>query len=111
MSADRVLFIGWNRPIPGREKVASELFNSVIAYLGKQQAAGANASFEPVILTAHGGDMNGFVLVRGTFDKLSTLSNQDEYLTLVTACAVNVENFGTIIGFGGEGVMKQMERW
>ena len=35
--ANHALFIGWNRPVIGRETIAVELFQSVVGYLGKQR--------------------------------------------------------------------------
>jgi hypothetical protein len=69
--ADRVLFIGWNRPVVGREQQAMELWQKAMEYYGKLQADGRIESFEPVILTAHGGDLNGFVMLRGGAEKLA----------------------------------------
>ena len=109
--ADRVLFMGWTQPHIGRENEASELFSSMIAYFTKQQSLGNIEGFEPVLLQPHGGDMNGFFLVRGSHEKLSTLTNSDEYLTLQTRTAINVSGFGVIPGYCGDGVAKQMERW
>ncbi len=54
--ADRVLFIGWNRAVVGREQQAMQLFQKVVEFYGKLQADGRIESFEPVLLSAHGGD-------------------------------------------------------
>jgi len=35
--ADRVLFLGWNRPVVGREQQATELFQKVVEFYGKLQ--------------------------------------------------------------------------
>ena len=83
--ADHALFIGWNRPIPGREGGAMEAFQSGLAYFAKKVEAGEIESFEPVVLAAHGGDMNGFILVRGDSDKLTKLRDSDEFLDMMGA--------------------------
>ena len=60
--AESVIFVGWDRAFVGREKQTMQLFQKVMEYNSKLQAAGKIESFEAVMLSAHGGDMNGFVL-------------------------------------------------
>ena len=104
-------FIGWNRPIAGRETIAVELFNSIIGYLGKQQQAGIVESFEPVFLHAHGGDLNGFIIVRGDRVKLTQLVATDEWYELFTKVQVNVDGFGVIPTLHGDNIATQMTRY
>ena len=110
MSKD-VLFYGWNRPIPGREKMSLELFQVFQQYLGGLQGAGTIDSFETVILRAHGGDLNGFVLIRGDVVKLQEVQRTQEFLTLLTRGALIMEGGGLIPGVTGEGVLEQMALW
>jgi hypothetical protein len=105
------LFFGWNRPVAGREKQAMELFQSSLAYWGKKKEAGQIESFEPVLLTNHGGDMNGFFLVRGEAEKLDAIAHEKEFITLVMNLALAVEGFGTIRGYAGDSVMNLMQEW
>ena len=46
--ADRVILIGWDRPIVGREQRAMQLFQKCIEYYSKLQTGGRIESFEPV---------------------------------------------------------------
>ena len=64
--ADAGLFIGWGEVVRGRETEALEVFNETLAYYGRLQEEGAIESFEPVFLEPHGGDLSGFILIRGT---------------------------------------------
>jgi hypothetical protein len=109
--ADTVMFVGWNRPVVGREGKAVELFNSFLAFMGKQQQQNVIESFEPVFLQGHGGDLNGFVLIRGDKLKLATLRTTNEWLDLYTQISINTENFGVIDGWVGEGVKAQLNRY
>lgn len=109
--ADSVLFVGWNRPVSGREARAVELFSSFVNYLGKQQGQGNIENFEPVFLNVHGGDMNGFILIRGDRTKLGNLRHANEWLDLTTQCSINVEGFGVVDGWTGEGVKGQLTRY
>lgn len=106
--ADAALFCGWNKPTSGREKQAMELFASTLAYWTKQKEAGNIESFEPVILSRHGGDMNGFMLVRGDQEKLDEIKRSDEWLTIVTQCSYCIDNFGAVDAYVNEGVARMM---
>jgi hypothetical protein len=109
--ADHVLFIGWNRPVAGREARAVELFHTLTHFLDRQRLAGHIESFEPVMLGVHGGDLNGFILIRGDKQKLGSLRASNEFIDIVTQCAMNIEGFGVIDGFTGDGVRVQMARY
>jgi hypothetical protein len=106
-----VIFIGWNRPIPGREKESAGHFQEFMALVIQFQQEGTIDSFEPVLLTAHGGDLNGFVLIRGEISKLQELKSTEAWRTHVTRAILHTEGFGVIDGVTGEGVSEQMELW
>src|SRR5262245_52381939 len=105
------LVVGWNRPIPGREAISLELFGQFLGYLESQKAAGGLDSFEPVLLAPHGGDMNGFILIRGEGAKLAALKSSDEFLDLTTRAAYNVDMFGFVDAFLGGELQKQLGRF
>lgn len=111
MNAEHVLFLGWNHPIPGREMQASELFTQFMGYLTNQMKTGMIESFEPVLLGAHGGDMNGFFIVRGDYDKLTKMQNTDDFMNIVTDINVALSGFGLVRGWAGNGITTQMNRW
>jgi hypothetical protein len=109
--ANHALFIGWNRAVPGREAHAVELFGKLLGFLGKQQQSGGIESFEPVLLESHGGDLNGFCLIRGESDKLERLRLSDEFREIITHAVIHVGNMGVIPGFLGAGLQDQMARF
>jgi hypothetical protein len=111
MAADNVLFIGWNRAIAGREKAAVELFRYALGYFAEVRAAGQIASFEPVLLKVHGGDLNGFILIRGEATKLHAVTQSEKFEDLITKVSVNVEGVGVIEGWSGESMMNQVQRY
>ena len=78
--ADSGLLVGWNRVAPGKDAVAVELWAEMLGYFRRLHAEGHIAHFEPVLLGAYGGPLNGFVLVRGAQDKLDDVRNSDEFL-------------------------------
>ncbi len=111
MAADYALFIGWNRAVAGREKAALELFRSALGYFNELKAAGQIASFEPVLLAVHGGDLNGFILIKGEEAKLDAVQHSEKFQDLITKVALNVEGVGAIRGWSGESMMNQVQRY
>ena len=111
MASDSALFIGWKLPVVGREADAVELFGSFVGYLRKQEASGAIDSFEPCFLSAHGGDLGGFILVRGERARLAGLRASDEFEDLVSKCLVNVDGFGVVDAYVGDSIARQMQRY
>jgi hypothetical protein len=106
---DAAMMIGWDRPIPGKEGLALELFATAVTYFETQKKQGVIDSYEPVLLAAHAGDLNGFVLVRSAPDKLSHLRKEEAFLKLITKCNVALEGFGVIDAYRGDSLNKMME--
>jgi hypothetical protein len=106
-----VMFLGWNTPVHGREMIVNELFTSFVNYLTKCQTSKLIESFEPVLLHPHGGDLNGFILVRGTRDQITKLRLTEDFLQLITQASVHVNNFGMVDGWIGDSLTEQMTRW
>ena len=109
--ADRVLFLGWNRSVAGREQQAMELFQKCLEFYGGLQADGRIESFEPVILAAHGGDLNGFVLLKGEAEKLDEVRRDDTFTNLSIEANYCLDGFGIIPGYIGEGLTDAFSRW
>jgi hypothetical protein len=94
--ADAGLFIGYGPPIRGRERQAIAVFNEAVEYWTRLQQQGEIESFELVFLEPHGGDLNGFTLVRGDQDKLSSIRTSDEFVRLTTRAGLITEGFGIV---------------
>jgi hypothetical protein len=109
--ASNAIFFAWNRSIPGREKISAEHFQHFVQYLGAQQQKGTITSFDPVFLDPHGGDMNGFFLIRGESAKLDALMASDEWVTHMTRGLLHLEGSGAVRGVAGEMVMARMALW
>ena len=106
--ADAGLFIGFGDPVRGRESQAIDIFNESIAYWSRLQEDGDIESFEPVFLEPHGGDPNGFILIRGDAEKLSALRVSEEFTQLTLRAALHVENIGVVAADMGERLQSQM---
>jgi hypothetical protein len=101
------MVIGWGQVVRGREQKALMVFNEAIQYYTRLQQQGEIESFEPVALAPHGGDLNGFLIVRGDSEKLGRLRHQEEFLRLNARAAQIVDNFGVIDAYIGEELQRQ----
>ena len=109
--ASSVILFGWNRSIPGREKVSAAHFDDLMKYLGGLQQNGTIQSFDPVFLDSHGGDLNGFVLIKGETAKLDTLRTTTEWITHVTRATLHLQGVGVIHGVTGDEIARRMAIW
>lgn len=109
--SSNVIFFGWNRSVPGREQLSAEHFQEFVQYLAGLQQAGTIQSFEPVFLDPHGGDLNGFFLIRGESAKLVGLASTEEWLVHMTRAGLHLEGSGVVHGAAGELVMERMSLW
>jgi hypothetical protein len=110
MSAN-VVFFAWNRSIPGREHLAAAHFQEFVQYLGGLKQNGTIQSFDTVFLDPHGGDLNGFILIRGEPAKLDLLKSGIEWVTHMTRAALHTEGIGAVRGVTGETIMQRLELW
>ena len=102
--AEAGLFIGWGAPIRGREAKGLEIFNETLAYYGRLQQDGVIEDFETAILEPHGGDLQGFILLRGSEDNLAHLRVDDEFVRMSTRAGLIVEGLGVIGASLGDGL-------
>jgi hypothetical protein len=106
--ADAALFIGFGPVISGRERQALATFNEALAYNTRLQTDGDIESFEPVLLEPHGGDLGGFVLLRGDADKLNRVRVSEEFIRLNVRSALVVQNFGVVSAYIGAAFGQQL---
>jgi hypothetical protein len=109
--SSNAIFFGWNRSIPGRERLSAQHFQEFVAYLGGLQQQGTIQSFDVVFLNAHGGDMNGFFLIRGESGKLSELVGSAGWLTHMARAILHLEGAGAVPGVIGEAATERMKLW
>ena len=109
--ASRLLFLGWNRAVVGREKQAVQLFQKAAKTFTKWQNEGQISSHETVILSSHGGDLNGFLIIKGEAGKLANLRENSLFVDIVTEAMFCLEGFGVIRGHTGEGLAYMFARY
>jgi hypothetical protein len=105
------LFFGWNRPIPGREQLSAAHFQEFVQYLSGLRQDGAIDSFDVVFLEPHGGDLNGYFLLRAAPSKLDALTATREWNTHMVRAGMHLERSGTVRAVTGEAVSERMALW
>jgi hypothetical protein len=105
------IFFGWDRSIPGREKISGQHFQEFVQYLGGLQESGAIQSFDVVFLNPHGGDMNGFFLIRGEGRKLIELMQSEAWVTHMTRATLHLQGAGAVLAATGDAVTERMRLW
>lgn len=106
--ADSGLFIGFGAPVRGRERQAIKVFNEAFEYYARLQQEGEIESFEPVLLEPHGGELDGFFLLRGDQDKLARIRSSEEFERLIVRGQLIVENIGVVSAFLAERLISEM---
>jgi hypothetical protein len=109
--SSNVIFFGWNRSIPGREGLSAAHFGEFMQYLDKQQQAGVIQSFEAVLLALHGGDLNGFFLIRGENAQLDALIASPEWVAHTLRAGMHLEGAGVVRAATGSLVLERMNLW
>jgi hypothetical protein len=107
--ADAALFIGWGENVPGREAKGIEVFGEALAYYGGLQGSGSIESYDVVLLAPHGGDLAGFLLVKGSDEQLAALRASEEFDRLNTRAGLVVNRLGVVDAVFGEGVGPQIQ--
>ena len=102
--AEAGIFIGWGEPVTGREAKGLEVFAEALGYYGNAEQDGRIESQEAVLLGPHGGDLGGFILVRGSEAQIAALRAEDEFERIVTRAALVVQNVGVVDAAVGDGV-------
>ena len=105
------IFFAWNRSIPGREQTSGQHFEDFVGYLTAQAQSGAIENFDVMFLDTHGGDMNGFFLIRGDAAKLDALQSTSDWLEHMTRASLHLQGSGAVRGVTGDMVMQRMALW
>jgi hypothetical protein len=100
--ANAALFIGYGEVMPGRARQALQVFNEALEYYGRLQKQGQIESFDPVFLEPHGGDLAGFILLRGERDKLNGARYSEEFTRLTNRATLVCRNVGVVSAYTGE---------
>ena len=100
--ADEALFIGWGDPVRGREAKALDVFNESLQYYGQLQQDGKIAGVDAWFLAPHGGDLSGFILLRGDREQLDEVRRSAEFELLLTRAGMIVDRVGVVNAYTGD---------
>lgn len=106
---DTALFIGWGTTIPGREHHALKLYEETLDVFESAVRTGEIESFEPVLLGPHGGELEGFFIVRGPIEKLTRFQMREDIEQLQIKAQALKTNFGIVFATIGDGVKRSYE--
>lgn len=109
--ANACLFIGWNRPNVGMNKEAwGFLMNQGMEMLNNWQKKGWFETHDQFGLTAHGGDLNGMIILQGERAKLDELRRTDEFERFSMRMSELFGNYGVVPGVNGKGIQEVAAR-
>jgi hypothetical protein len=106
--ADAGLFIGWGQVVRGREDRALEIFNETIEYYGQLQSDGRIENFEVALLEPHGGELGGFVMLRGSEEQIDAVRRSEDFDRVITKGSLIVDDLGVVNAAIGEGLARAM---
>ncbi len=106
--AGEALFIGWGAVVRGREKQALAVFQESIEYYGKLQQEGRIESFDVLLLGPHGGDLSGFVVLRGDRKALGEVRFSEDFERLIARASAIIDSLGVIPAYGADALAQQM---
>ena len=64
-----------------------------------------------MFLDSHGGDLNGFFLIKGESAKLDALISTNEWVTHIARASLHLNGSGVIRGTTGNEAMERMALW
>ena len=106
--ADAAIFIGWSDAVRGREDRALDVFNETIELFGQMQSDGRIESFEVCLLEPHGGDLGGFMLLRGSEEQIDAVHRSEDFQRVTTKASLVVDGLGIVPASIGEGLGRAM---
>jgi hypothetical protein len=109
--ANEALFIGWGEVVRGRERKALEVFNESLEYYGRLQQDGRIESFDAWFLAPHGGDLAGFIVMRGEREQLDEIQRTPEFERLQTRAGMIVDRTGVVNAYTGEALGRLMSQF
>jgi hypothetical protein len=106
--ADSGLFIGWGEVVRGREDRALDVFNETVEMYGQMQADGRIESFDLALLNPHGGELQGFAMLRGSEAQIDAAGRDEDFQRLMTKASLVVDDLGIIPAAINEGLARAM---
>jgi hypothetical protein len=97
--------------VHGREKRALEVYNETLQYWGRLQQEGRIERFDVAVLGPTGGDLGGFMLVRGTAQQIDSVRRTDEYLEQIQRVQMIADHLRIADAFVDDGLAQIMGQY
>jgi len=98
----------WGQVVRGREDRALDVFNETIELYGQMQSDGRIESFDLALLDPHGGELQGYVLLRGSEDQIDAVRRDEHLERVMIKASLVVDDLGLIRAQVGEGLARSM---
>lgn len=109
--AEAALCSVWGSAIPGREKQALNVFNDMVQWWTGVQQEGKIERFDVTVLAPSGGDVSGFLVVRGTADQLDSLRRSKEYQQQIARAMLVASHVNVSDAYVDEGLAQIMGQY
>lgn len=106
--ANGAIFLGFGLAYPGYEQKSLKLFAAAMERYAGLQKQGVIDSFEPVLLDYHGGELAGFILLRGDREKLSKLRMNPDFESAMQRAGVVLSHVGCVEAFIGDEAQRRL---
>ena len=109
--AEAGLFIGFGRAARARETQAIDVLRQLRALCEQRRDAGTIAHVDAVLLAPHGGDLGGFMLLRGSVEQLDRLQRDEDFRRLTVRAGLVAERLGIVEAHVDAGFETALERY
>jgi hypothetical protein len=109
--AEAALCTVFGEPVPGREKQALDVYRDTMQYWGRLQQEGKIERFDVTVLAPTGGDVNGFIVVRGTAEQIDSVRRTKEFQQLVNRVQLVVSHLRVNDAYVDDGLVQLMGQY
>ena|SRR6516165_9611004 len=105
---EAALCTAWEDPIPGREKQALNVYNEAMQYWAGLQQEEKIERFDVTVLELSGGEMAGFLVVRGTAKQIDSVRRSKEFQQYIAHGQLVASHLSVARAYVDEGLAKFM---
>ena len=109
--AEAALCTVFGEPVPGREKQAVNIYAETLQYWGRLQQEGKIERFDVTVLSPTGGDVTGFIVVRGTAAQIDAVRRTKEFQQLLNRVQLVVSRLRVNDAYVDEGLAQIMGQY
>jgi hypothetical protein len=100
----------FQKPVPGREAQALQLYRDLVQYLESLAKSDKIESFEPVLLGAHGGQIDGCVFVSGPGETIRGLPEDPKVAAMLSRAYYCLTGHAVIPAYVGSQLSERIAR-